>query len=260
MRDARLVVMRHGESVWTDKTQNRFAGWVDVPLTERGREQARHAGELMAAEGIAPDALFTSLLRRTIVSADIALDVLDRMWIPVIRTWRLNERHYGAFQGQTRPAMRERYGDELFQAYRRSFDVRPPQIDPSSPYFTGGDPRYSAAAGDALGGPDPSAIRSECLKDVIARLEPFWQAYVVPVLLQGSTVLVVTHGSVVRALIKVIEGVSNDQIVHVNVPTGIPRVYDFRVDAFGGLQVRGEGRYLDPEAAEAGMAEVRSLA
>ena len=134
MATATLVIMRHGESVWTDSKVNKFAGWVDVALTDRGRQQAAEAGRLMMEAGIQPDALFTSLLRRSIESANIALDVVDRLWIPVIRTWRLNERHYGAFQGQTRPAMRERYGDELFATYRRSFDVRPPQIALDSPY------------------------------------------------------------------------------------------------------------------------------
>lgn len=259
MRTATLVIMRHGESTWTDKAVNRFAGWVDVPLTDRGRQQARHAGELIRDADIHPDALFTSLLRRTIETADIALDVCDRMWVPVIRSWRLNERHYGAFQGQTRPDMRKRYGDELFETYRRSFDVRPPAIDPSSPYFTGTDQRYGVMAQDGLDHADPSTIRCECLKDVIARLTPFWQAFVTPCLLQGECVLVVTHGSVVRSLIKVIEHISDDDIRRVNVPTGVPRVYEFGVGPFGGLELKGEGRYLDPDAAAAGIAEASAL-
>lgn len=259
MSCARLVIMRHGESTWTDKAVNRFAGWVDVPLTERGREQARHAGELMRDAGILPDALFTSVLRRTIESADLALDVVDRMWVPVIRTWRLNERHYGSFQGQTRPAMRERYGDELFRTYRRSFDVRPPEIDLDSEFFTGRDARYGMVAQDGLDHIDPSKVRSECLEDVIARLTPFWHAFVTPCLLQGETVLVVTHGSVCRSLIKVIEGVSDEEIRSINVPTGVPRVYDFEVGTFGGLEVAGEGRYLDPDAARRGIAETLGL-
>lgn len=134
MRSATLVIMRHGESTWTDKAVNRFAGWADIPLTERGRKQARYAGELIRDAGIAPDAAFTSLLRRSIETCGIVLDVADRLWIPVIRSWRLNERHYGAFQGETRPAMRERYGEELFKTYRRSYDVRPPEIADDSPW------------------------------------------------------------------------------------------------------------------------------
>ena len=143
-----VVVMRHGESTWTDASVNRFAGWVDVPLTERGRAQAAHAGALLKSAGLRPDVCFTSLLRRSIVSAQIALDAVDRLWVPTERTWRLNERHYGAFQGQTRPAMRERYGEKLFSAYRRSFDVRPPEIDAASPYFQGHEDDL-VAAGEA---------------------------------------------------------------------------------------------------------------
>ncbi len=259
MGKATLVIMRHGESTWTDKKVNKFAGWVDVPLTERGRSQAEAAGHLMEEAGILPDAVFTSLLRRSIVSADIALDVLGRLWVPAIRSWRLNERHYGAFQGETRPAMRAKYGDELFDIYRRSFDVRPPAIDEGSPYFQGEDPRYGALSQDGLDEIDPRQIRSECLKDVIARLEPFWKAYVTPPLLLGETVLVVTHGSVVRSLIKVIEGLSDEEIRKVDVPTGQPRVYEFETGIFGDLRLAGEGRYLDPDAAAKGAKEVRSL-
>lgn len=259
MSTATLVIMRHGESTWTQKSVNKFAGWVDIPLTERGREQAAGAGRLMKAEGIEPDALFTSLLRRSIESANIALSEVDRMWIPVIRTWRLNERHYGAFQGQTRPAMREKYGDELFATYRRSFDVRPPEIDLDSPFYQGDDPRYGTLSQDGLDATDPKTIRAECLKDVIARLEPFWKAYVTPPLLMGETVLVVTHGSVVRSLIKVIEGLSADEIRKVNVPTGQPRVYRFEAGVFGDLHLVEPGRYLDPEAAQRGAAETDAL-
>lgn len=259
MATATLVIMRHGESAWTDKRVNRFAGWVDVPLTERGRAQATEAGRLMREADIRPDAVFTSLLERSIVSADIALHEVGRLWVPVIRSWRLNERHYGAFQGQTRPDMRKAYGEELFEAYRRSFDVRPPEIDPASPYFQADDPRYGALSQDGLDATDPRQIRSECLKDVIARLEPFWGAYVTPPLLLGQTVLVVTHGSVVRSLIKVVEGVSADQIRKVNVPTGQPRVYEFETGGMGGLRLAGPGRWLDPDAASRGAAEALAL-
>lgn len=259
MARSTLVIMRHGESIWTDKACNRFAGWVDVPLTERGRAQAHEAGRLMAEAHIAPDAVFTSVLGRSIVSADIALEAVDRLWIPVIRSWRLNERHYGAFQGETRPAMREKYGEELFGTYRRSFDVRPPEIALDSPFYQGKDPRYGVGAQDGLDGRDPRKIRSECLKDVICRLEPFWKAYVTPPLLLGETVLVVTHGSVVRSLIKVIEGLTDEEIRKVDVPTGQPRVYHFESGMFGELRLVGEGRYLDPEAARRGAREVRGL-
>jgi 2,3-bisphosphoglycerate-dependent phosphoglycerate mutase len=259
MATATLVIMRHGESAWTDKRVNKFAGWVDVPLTDRGRAQAAEAGRLMREAHILPDAVFTSLLGRSIVSADIALGEVGRLWVPVIRSWRLNERHYGAFQGQTRPAMREQYGDELFNTYRRSFDVRPPAIALDSPYFQGDDPRYGTPSQDGLDGTDPRAIRSECLKDVIARLEPFWGAYVTPPLLLGQTVLVVTHGSVVRSLMKVIEGLTADQIRNVNVPTGQPRVYEFEAGGLGGLSLKAPGRWLDPDAASRGARETLAL-
>ena len=155
--------------------------------------------------------------------------------------------------------MRAKYGDELFATYRRSFDVRPPAIDEDSPWFQGCDPRYGTAAEDGLGGPNPAAIRSECLKDVIARLEPFWKSYVTPPLLLGQTILVVTHGSVVRSLIKVIEGLSDDDIRSVNVPTGQPRVYEFESGIFGELHLKGPGRYLDPDAAMRGAEEACAL-
>lgn len=256
-RHATLVVMRHGSSTWTDASVNRFAGWVDVPLSDAGRAQAAHAGELLRAAGILPDACFTSLLRRSIVTADIVLDAVDRLWVPVARTWRLNERHYGAFQGQTRPAMRERYGEERFAAYRRAFDVRPPAIELDSPYFQGADARY--AGDDGLGGPAPAGIRSESLKDLGERLDPYWSARVEPLLAAGKSVLVVTHGSVVRAIRMRLEGFTPDEIRRVNIPTGVPLAYDVEVDAAGLSRVVGAGRYLDEDAARAGIAAVANL-
>lgn len=252
-----LVVMRHGQSTWTDKRVNRFAGWVDVPLTDAGRERAAASAKLLEAAGIAPEFCFTSLLGRSIETARIVLDGLGRPWVPVRRTWRLNERHYGAFQGQTRPAMLERYGQERFSAYRRSYAVRPPKIDEASEYFQAGDPRYGAVYDDGLGGPDPARIRSECLADVGARLAPYWDAEVAPLLAACRTVLVVTHGSVVRSVIKRLEGVSDEGISAVNVPTGIPRAYRFAPGE--GLRPEGPGEYLDPAAAAAGIAAVRDL-
>lgn len=254
---ARLVAMRHGESIWTDKSVNRFAGWVDVPLTERGRAQARHAGELLKNTGLRPDVCMTSLLRRSIITADIVLDAADRLWIDCERTWRLNERHYGAFQGQTRLAMLERYGERDFNAYRRSFAVRPPKISVTSPYSQASDARY--ATDDGLGGPDPSLIRSESLADLQARIEPWWRERVVPRLAAGQTVLVVTHGSVVRSIRKVLEGISDADIARVNVPTGVPLSYEFELDAAGEPRVIGGGSYLDPDAARAGIEDVLAL-
>lgn len=253
-----VVVMRHGESTWTDASVNRFAGWVDVPLTERGRAQAAHAGALLKSAGLRPDVCFTSLLRRSIVSAQIALDAVDRLWVPTERTWRLNERHYGAFQGQTRPAMRERYGEELFSAYRRSFDVRPPEIDAASPYFQGHDERYCP---DGLDGADPSQIRAESLADVVVRLRPWWQARAEPLVAAGRTVLIVTHGSVVRAIKKELEGLSAEEISQVNIPTGVPLTYEFECSGRQGERPRviGAGSYLDPDAARAGIDAVNRL-
>jgi 2,3-bisphosphoglycerate-dependent phosphoglycerate mutase len=256
---AKLIIMRHGESTWTDKRINRFAGWADIPLTARGEEQAFHASQLLTTSGIKPDMLFTSMLRRSIHTADIVLDALDRLWIPVERSWRLNERHYGAFQGQTRPAMREQFGEQQFNLYRRSFDVRPPEIDLASPYFQGNDPRYTKLFSDNLDSSDPSSIRSECLKDVWLRLEPFWNVKVLPELAEGKTVLIVTHGSVVRSLVKYLEGINDTDIASINVPTGIPMSFDFSISADNIPVVQGAGQYLDPEAAQLGIAETSAL-
>lgn len=256
---ATLVIMRHGESTWTDKAVNRFAGWVDVPLTEHGREQAHRAGALIREAGIRPVVCMTSLLGRSIETADIALAELGRPWLTCLRTWRLNERHYGAFQGETRPAMRERYGDELFQTYRRSYAVRPPEIDPASPYFQGADARYAPDMDDGLGGPDPALVRAESLEDVGKRLAPWWAREVEPRLAAGECVLVVTHGSVVRSIVKALEGLTADEISHVNVPTGVPLAFAFETGADGRARVAGRGRYLDEKAAEAGMRAVREL-
>ena len=253
---ATLVVMRHGSSAWTDAAVNRFAGWVDVPLSDTGRAQAAHAGELLRAAGIAPDACFTSLLRRSIVTADIVLDAVDRLWVPVQRSWRLNERHYGAFQGQTRPAMRAAYGEERFAAYRRAYGVRPPEIEVDSPYYQGSDARYRQP--DGLGGPDPAAIRCESLADLSARLDPFWRTSVEPLLAVGQCVLVVTHGSVVRAIRMRLEGISPEHIREVNIPTGVPLAYTFTTEGER-PQVVGTGRYLDEAAARAGIADVTRL-
>ena len=256
---SQLIVMRHGESVWTQKSVNRFAGWVDVPLTERGLRQARHAGRLLKESGLLPDLVFTSLLTRSIVTANTVLDLVGRAWIPVERTWRLNERHYGAFQGQTRPAMLERYGQHQFDIFRRSYDVRPPAIETESPYFQGRDPRYGPAMGDGLDGRNPADIRAECLKDLLKRLHPYWRSRIAPNLAQGRNLLIVTHGSVVRSLIKVLEDVDDKDIQSINVPTGVPMVYSFETDEDGNPQVLGPGRYLDQEAAAQGMAETAAL-
>ncbi|GGK76982.1 phosphoglyceromutase [Ornithinimicrobium pekingense] len=238
-----LILLRHGESDWNAK--NLFTGWVDVDLTERGRAEAVRAGELMAAEQLLPDVVHTSLLRRAITTANSALDVADRHWIPVRRSWRLNERHYGALQGLDKAATREKYGEEQFMLWRRSFDTPPPVIEDDNEFSQAGDPRYAG-----LGEEMP---RTECLKDVIARMLPYWDSDVVPDLREGRTVLVAAHGNSLRALVKHLDGVSDDDIVGLNIPTGIPLLYE--LDA--GLQpVTRGGRYLDPEAAAAAIEQV----
>ena len=238
-----LVLLRHGESEWNAK--NLFTGWVDVHLTEKGQQEARRAGEQLLAEGLLPDVLHTSLLRRAITTANVALDVADRHWIPVHRTWRLNERHYGALQGLDKAATRDKYGEEQFMLWRRSFDTPPPAIDPDDEYSQAGDPRYAEADGDMP--------LTECLKDVIVRMLPYWESAIVPDLRERKTVLVAAHGNSLRALVKHLDGISDEDIVGLNIPTGIPLLYELDADL---RPVTAGGRYLDPEAAEAAIQAV----
>ena len=238
-----LILLRHGESDWNAK--NLFTGWVDVDLTEKGRAEAVRAGELMVAEGLAPDVLHTSLLRRAITTANVALDVADRHWIPVHRSWRLNERHYGALQGLDKAETREKYGEEQFMLWRRSFDTPPPPIEDGAEWSQAGDPRY-ADLGEEL-------PRTECLKDVIARMLPYWESGIVPDLRAGRTVLVAAHGNSLRALVKHLDGISDDDIVGLNIPTGIPLHYELDADL---RPVTAGGRYLDPDAAAAAIQQV----
>ncbi|QDZ14785.1 phosphoglyceromutase [Humibacter ginsenosidimutans] len=238
-----LILLRHGESEWNKK--NLFTGWVDVRLSEKGRTEAARAGELLAAGGILPDVLHTSVLSRAIQTANLALDTADRLWIPVRRSWRLNERHYGALQGLDKAETKEKYGDEQFMLWRRSFDVPPPVLADDAEYSQVGDPRYADLT-------DAELPRTECLKDVIARILPYWQSDIIPDLAAGKTVLVTAHGNSLRALVKHLDGISDDDIAELNIPTGIPLVY--RLDeSFAPL---GPGEYLDPEAAAAGAAAV----
>ena len=238
-----LVLLRHGQSDWNEK--NLFTGWVDVPLTEKGRAEAKRGGELMAAEGITPDVLHTSLLKRAITTANLALEAADRQWIPVKRDWRLNERHYGALQGKDKAQVKEQYGEEQFMVWRRSFDTPPPALDDSSEFSQAGDERY-ADLGD-------QAPRTEALKNVIDRLLPYWEGAIVPDLRAGKTVLVAAHGNSLRALVKHLDGISDEDIAGVNIPTGIPLVYELDADL---KPLTPRGRYLDPEAAAAGAAAV----
>ena len=238
-----LVLLRHGESEWNAK--NLFTGWVDVPLNDKGRAEGVHAGELLRDQGVLPDVVHTSLLRRAINTATTALDVADRHWIPVRRSWRLNERHYGALQGKNKKETLEEYGEEQFMLWRRSFDVPPPPIDDADEWSQAGDPRY-ADLGDEM----PS---TECLKDVIARFLPYWESSIVPDLRAGKTVLVAAHGNSLRALVKHLDGISDEDIAGLNIPTGMPLVYELD-DSLRPTVVGG--RYLDPEAAAAAAAAV----
>jgi 2,3-bisphosphoglycerate-dependent phosphoglycerate mutase len=231
-----LILLRHGESQWNEK--NLFTGWVDVDLTKKGIGEAAKAGELLSEADILPDVLHTSLLRRAINTANIALDVADRHWIPVHRTWRLNERHYGALQGKDKAQTLAEYGEEQFMLWRRSFDTPPPPIDPNNEFAQTHDPRYAE-----LGTNLPS---TECLADVVERLMPYWESNIVADLKAGKTVMVAAHGNSLRALVKHLDSIGDDEIAALNIPTGIPLVYT--LDENLKPTVTG-GEYLDPEAA-----------
>ena len=231
-----LILLRHGESEWNAK--NLFTGWVDVRLSEKGEAEANRGGELLKERGLLPDVVHTSLLRRAIHTSQLALDVADRHWIPVRRTWRLNERHYGALQGKDKKETLAAYGEEQFMLWRRSFDVPPPAIEDNNPYSQFGDPRYSD-----LGSELP---RTECLKDVIIRMLPYWNSSIIPDLKNGNTVLVTAHGNSLRALVKHLDNISDDDIAGLNIPTGIPLLYELN-DEF--MPVKKGGEYLDPDAA-----------
>lgn len=238
-----LILLRHGNSVWNQK--NIFTGWVDVDLSDKGRQEAIRAGELFKESGLQPDVLYTSMLKRAINTAHIALDQIDRNWIPTFRSWRLNERHYGSLQGLDKSETLEKYGPEQYQIWRRSFDVPPPKISDEDQYSQAKDARY-AGLGDQL-------PRTECLKDVLARMMPFWDSDIVPSLRTNKTVLVTAHGNSLRALIKEIDGVSDQNIAELNIPTGVPLLY--RLDENLRPLISG-GEYLDPKAASAGAKAV----
>lgn len=237
-----LILLRHGQSEWNQK--NLFTGWVDVRLTEQGIREAKRAGELLLENDFLPDVLFTSVLSRAIQTANLALDTADRLWIPVERSWRLNERHYGDLQGKDKAETLEQYGNEQFMEWRRSYDTPPPALDDSSEWSQANDPRYADI--------DGVRPKTECLKDVVERLLPYWDAQITPELAQGKRVLITAHGNSLRALVKHLEGISDADIAALNIPTGIPLVYELDES----FKPTGPGRYLDPEAAEAGAAAV----
>jgi 2,3-bisphosphoglycerate-dependent phosphoglycerate mutase len=239
-----LVLLRHGESEWN--AQNLFTGWVDVDLTEKGRAEAIRGGELIAEHGLLPDVLYTSLLRRAIVTAQLTLDTADRLWIPVKRSWRLNERHYGALQGLNKAETQAKYGEEQFMKWRRSYDTPPPPIERGSEWSQDRDPRYVNIDGGPL---------TECLADVVVRFLPYYTDVIVPDLRLGKTVLIAAHGNSLRALVKYLDDMSDEAVVGLNIPTGIPLRYDLDENL---RPVVPGGQYLDPAAAAAGAAAVAS--
>jgi 2,3-bisphosphoglycerate-dependent phosphoglycerate mutase len=241
-----LVLLRHGESEWNAK--NLFTGWVDVPLSDKGVAEASRSGALLTESGIAPDVLHTSVLRRAITTANLALDAADRHWIPVRRHWRLNERHYGALQGKDKKQTLAEFGEEQFMRWRRSYDTPPPPIADDDPWSQVGDPRYA-------GLPPELMPRTECLQDVVHRMLPYWYDAIVPDLRAGRTVLVTAHGNSLRALVKHLDGISDDAIAGLNIPTGIPLVYT--LDEHLRPTVAG-GQYLDADAAAAAIEAVKN--
>ncbi len=234
----KLVLLRHGQSQWNQ--ENRFTGWVDVPLSPLGMEEAKNAGKLLKEAGLGFDVAYTSVLKRAIKTLWIALEELDLMWIPVVRSWRANERMYGGLQGLDKAETTARHGEAQVKIWRRSYDVPPPVLDESSEYWPGRDPRYAKLA--------PSDLpRTECLKDTVARFLPLWEGEIAPRIKQGERVLIAAHGNSLRALVKHLDGVSDADIVELNIPTGIPLVYELD-DNLKPIKPR---YYLgDPEAAE----------
>lgn len=235
-----LILLRHGESEWNKL--NLFTGWVDVDLSDKGRGEAVRGGQLMREAGVLPDIVHTSVLRRAITTANLALDACDRHWIPVRRSWRLNERHYGALQGLDKAATRDKYGDEQFMLWRRSFDTPPPPIEVGSEYDQSEDPRYAGV----------DVPLTESLSLVIPRMMPYWENEIQADLREGRTVLVTAHGNSLRALVKHLDQISDGDIAGLNIPTGMPLVYTLGED----FMPTKPGEYLDPEAAAAAAAAV----
>jgi 2,3-bisphosphoglycerate-dependent phosphoglycerate mutase len=232
-----LILLRHGESEWNSK--GLFTGWVDVALAEKGRQEAAAAGRMLVDAGLRPEVVHTSVLTRAIATANGVLEAAGLSWLPVSRSWRLNERHYGALQGKDKAQTREEFGDELFMTWRRSYDVPPPPLADDDPLSQVGDARYALL-------PPELMPRTECLRDVVTRLLPYWYDSIVPDLAAGLTVLVVAHGNSLRGLVKHMDGVSDAAIAELNIPTGIPLLYELD-DTF--KPKTAGGRYLDPEAA-----------
>ena len=242
----KLILLRHGESEWNQK--NLFTGWVDVDINDKGIAEAKSSAQLLKDEGLLPDKLHTSLLRRAIHTAYLALDGCDRHWIPVERSWRLNERHYGGLQGLDKSETLQKYGEEQFMLWRRSYDTPPPVLDKDAEYSQWHDPRYADI-------PEDERPQTECLKDVVARMLPYWESNIKPDLAAGQMVLVVAHGNSLRALVKHLDDISDEAIAGLNIPTGIPLYYELDDDF---TPVTRGGRYLDPEAAKASIEAVKN--
>lgn len=213
----KLVLLRHGESTWNK--ENRFTGWTDVDLTEKGRQEAAQAGRILHQEGYTFDIAYTSVLKRAIKTLDLCLDEMDQLWIPVVKTWKLNERHYGALQGLNKAETATRYGEEQVHIWRRSYDIPPPALTPDDPRFPGHDPRYAGIAPELL-------PLFESLKDTVDRFLPYWDAELAPVVKNGKKVIIAAHGNSLRALVKYLDHIADDAIAELNIPTGVPLVYE----------------------------------
>jgi 2,3-bisphosphoglycerate-dependent phosphoglycerate mutase len=217
----KLVLLRHGESVWNQS--NRFTGWTDVDLSEKGREEAREGGQVLQSEGYTFDQAYTSVLKRAIRTLWIVLDEMDLMWIPVERSWRLNERHYGALQGLNKAETAAKYGEDQVKIWRRSYAIQPPPLDAADERFPGRDPRYRNLRPEEL-------PLTECLKDTVARFLPYWHETLAPAIREGRKVLIAAHGNSLRALLKYLDNISEEDIVELNIPTGMPLVYELDED------------------------------
>ncbi|WP_380791012.1 phosphoglyceromutase [Streptomyces albidoflavus] len=248
MADApyKLILLRHGESEWNAK--NLFTGWVDVNLTEKGEKEAVRGGELLTAAGLLPDVVHTSLQKRAIRTAQLALESADRLWIPVHRSWRLNERHYGALQGKDKAQTLAEFGEEQFMLWRRSYDTPPPPLAPDAEWSQFDDPRYAVI-------PPEARPRTEALLQVVQRMLPYWYDDIVPDLLEGRTVLVAAHGNSLRALVKHLDQISDADISGLNIPTGVPLAYELDENF---RPLNPGGTYLDPEAAAAAIEAVKN--
>ena len=240
-----LILLRHGESEWNAK--NLFTGWVDVGLSAKGEAEATRGGELLVERNLLPEVVHTSVLRRAIQTAQISLEIADRMWIETKRSWRLNERHYGALQGKDKAATLAEFGEEQFMLWRRSYDIPPPPIDNADQYANFNDPKYA-------GMPTEARPQTECLKDVLERALPYWYDQIVPDLRADKVTLIAAHGNSLRAIVKHLDQMSDEAVVGLNIPTGIPLVYDLDDDL---KPTEIGGHYLDPEAAAASIEAVK---